>query len=824
MRYNWHNIHNLLTDGFTDQELRIFCYDAPGFGPAYDRLSADTETAQLIELLVRHAYQSQQLEALLEWAKTHHPAAYEEHQPYVYPGLGPEVSDAPYRGLQVFEEQHASFFFGREQWIERLLDKLRLMIRAQASGRDQPENRFLVIVGPSGSGKSSLARAGLVPALRRGDLPGSDDWPLCIFKPGQRPLESLAVTLSQLVNAQPDPAALLKLVAGLETDQRQLHLAAQLALTAAAASRYALLLVDQFEEIFTLCQDETRRRAFVANLLYASAVAGGRTVIVLTMRADFYGKCAAYPDLAARITEHQLLIGPMTEAELRQAIEGPAELVGLTFEGGLVDILLHEVQAEPGALPLLQHTLLELWERRQEFRLTFAAYHEIGGIQGAIAHRAESIYASFDPQQQAITRRTMLRLTQPGEGTEDTRRRAALTELLPAEGQVADVDAVVQALADARLLTTSKDEQNNEIVDVAHEALIRSWPRLRGWIDEDRDALRTHRRLTEAASEWEGNTRDESYLYRGARLATAEEWVKKHGKEMSNLECEFLEASLAERNRREQEAEEQRRRELQSAQQVAQAQASATRRLLWLVGLVSVLALIYPSVLIYRQVLRRLASGEMAHIDGGQALIGSQNVQVNLLDFEIERFEVTNRQYRLCVKAGACTEPRDMGAYKSHELADYPVVLVTAFQAAAYCHWLGRRLPFEAEWEWAAQGPEERPWPWGQEAPDTEHLNVIIEIDEETSLHTVFSHPLGATPNQQVFNLAGNVMEWTASLYLAYPADLDQTWDGKPENAPKELVVRGGSWRTDLQSARPTQRLNAAPSAVRQDLGFRCAR
>jgi hypothetical protein len=455
------------------------------------------------------------------------------------PGRGPgEVvyeGACPYRGLRVFEEAHAPFFFGREAVTEWLVNDLR-------------GSRFLAVVGPSGSGKSSLVRAGLVPALRRGGLPGSDGWPVCIFRPGLRPLESLAVTMIQLLGPSDDLTALSRLMDALVADQRQLHLTTCQILADAPADRRIALVVDQFEEIFTLCRDEEGRARFIDNLLYASAIEGGRAVAVLTMRADFYGRCAAYPDLAARITDHQMLVSPMIEEELRRAIERPAQLVGLEFEEGLVEILLRDVQAAPGALPLLQHALLELWERREGRRLSFAAYREIGGIQGAIAHRAESVYTGFDSAQQAITRRIMLRLTQPGECTEDTRRRATMAELLPAEGQAADVEAVVRELADARLLTTGEDERGNEIVDVAHEALIQGWPRLREWIEQDRAVLRVHRRLTEAAREWARHGRDGSYLYRGTRLAEVQRIASVS--DFSAQERAFIQASRKDRRRR----------------------------------------------------------------------------------------------------------------------------------------------------------------------------------------------------------------------------------------------------------------------------------
>jgi photosystem II stability/assembly factor-like uncharacterized protein/energy-coupling factor transporter ATP-binding protein EcfA2 len=466
----------------------------------------------------------------------------------VEPGPGPGQAiyegECPYRGLQFFDVEHAPFFFGREALTEWLLEEL------------HSDNHFLAIIGPSGSGKSSLARAGLVAALEQGEIEGSSKWPIVILRPGPDPLESLAIALSSYTSD------VLALVDQLGRDERRLHITTRVALRDVSPERRLVVLVDQFEEVFTLCHDEKLRQDLINNLLYASGVAGGQTLVLLTMRADFYSKCAAYPALAAALSDHQLLVGPMTEDELRSAIERPAQLAGCEFEPGLVDTLLRDVLDQPGGLPLLQHALLELWEGRQGRRLTFAAYREIGGVGGAIAHRADSIYAGFDVAQRAITRRVMLRLTQPGEGTEDTRRRAPLAELLPAEGGAAEVEKVIGELADARLLTTSKDERGDETVDVAHEALIQSWPRLRSWIDEDRAILRTHRRLAEAAMEWVRHDQDESYLYRGARLAQVEKI--KGDIAFSALESEFFQASIDAR-----QAERRARRRRRALQMVA---------------------------------------------------------------------------------------------------------------------------------------------------------------------------------------------------------------------------------------------------------------
>jgi len=456
----------------------------------------------------------------------------------IAPGAQEVVEAAcPFRGLEVFDEEHAPFFFGREALTQYLVEQLR-------------RDRFLAVIGPSGSGKSSVVRAGLLPQVRAGALAGSKDWPVVVLKPGPHPLETLAARLLPHMPPGADPlAARQTLLETLRQDERGLHNAVQVALAAAPDDRRLLLLVDQFEEVFTLCQGEDERAGFIANLLYASAIAGGQAVVALTLRADFYGKCAHYPALAGRL-ERNVLVGPLRAAELRRAVEGPAEVVGLNYEKGLVDTILEDLGDEPGALPLLQHTLWELWQRRRGQWLTFDAYREIGGVQGALAHRAEEVYAGFSQAEQGIARRVLLRLTQPGEGTDDTRRRAEKAELVPEPGGAAEIEGVVQQLAAARLLATTRDEESGEeMVDVAHEALIRGWPRLQGWIGEDRAGLLTHRRLTEAAEEWERNGKDRGYLYAGGRLAEVSEWAGQHTADLNPLEKDFIQRSTAARQR-----------------------------------------------------------------------------------------------------------------------------------------------------------------------------------------------------------------------------------------------------------------------------------
>jgi WD40 repeat protein/class 3 adenylate cyclase len=392
--------------------------------------------------------------------------------------LPPADVPCPYKGLVQFEAEDSDIFFGREELVSTLVARLE-------------ESAFLAVVGPSGSGKSSLVRAGVVPELERGEASVR----AAIIEPGEHPLQQLA-----------------------------------------RARDAELVVADQFEEVFTLCRDDEERLAFIDRLL-DTAEQGRRLIVVL--RADFYGHCASHGRLAAALEDHQALIGPMTEEELRRAIERPAEQAGLVLEPGLAEGILRDVVGEPGALPLLSHSLLETWRRRSDRMLTLLGYLQSGGVRGAIAKTAETVYReALTLEQKALARNIFLRLTELGEGTEDTRRRVRVGELTPRPERARDVEEVLRVLVEARLVTVGPGT-----VEVAHEALIRHWPTLRAWLDEDREARLVHRRLTEAAQEWETLGRDPGALYRGTRLAVATEWAEPHDDDLNELERVFLEAA-----------------------------------------------------------------------------------------------------------------------------------------------------------------------------------------------------------------------------------------------------------------------------------------
>ncbi|MFF4733487.1 helix-turn-helix domain-containing protein [Streptomyces mirabilis] len=411
-----------------------------------------------------------------------------------------ENAKPPYRGLARFEPGDADLFFGRDELTDRLVDLTR-------------SRRFTAVFGPSGSGKSSLLRAGLIPRLRA------------------------------LGQVSPQPAALRVLTPGehpLRTHEQRL--------TPKDGDGDTWLIVDQFEELYTLCHDPDERDQFIDRLLTATD-RGSRLRIVIAVRADFLGRCAEHPQLTAALQDGTVLAGPMSRDELRAAVVKPAQAAGLVVERALTARILDEVEGEPGALPLMSHALLETWNRRKGRALTIEAYEAAGGLHGAIARTAEDVYARLTPAQALHARRILLRLITPGEGTPDTRRPIQREEFDFSEPH--DTATVLERMVGARLITVDGDR-----VDLAHEALIAAWPRLHTWIDADRERLRVHRRLTEAAIIWDDLNRDSGALYRGIRLAVADEaFPDVHPQSgLTTVEAAFLTASREQRHREKQAA------------------------------------------------------------------------------------------------------------------------------------------------------------------------------------------------------------------------------------------------------------------------------
>jgi WD40 repeat protein len=530
----------------------------------------------------------------------------------------PAGAECPYPGLAAFGPQNASWFFGREEETAALVARL-------AGQLTRPG--LLMVLGPSGSGKSSLLRAGLLPAIAGGMLPvrGTQWWPLDLMTPGRRPLLELSTRVAAMAGipagaldadlradpariaaairqgllvhvrrlAEPsNPARRVPVIPGLGNAQQAGDEVPDLG----EAGPRLLLIVDQFEEVFTQCPDEEERRAFIHALLAAAglprpaeprppaAVAGPReapTLIVLGIRADFYARTAAYPELAPFLQDSQFLVGPMGETGLRAAIREPARAAGLTIDADLVEVLLADLgqhtrtvisrgpatvpdnglpvwsavggQAaasvgsyEAGRLALLSYALQQTWRNREGRRLTMAGYRATGGIDGAVARAADSVHNRLDAAGQAALQRVLLRLVTIGEDIPNTRRRVAVAELTDSEDSNRAIltSTVLADLIGARLVTA-----DGEAVEITHETLLTAWPRLQQWLAEDREALLIRRDLTDATRDWKQEGRDPSHLFRGTRLAVARDWAANHAGDLNADERAFLGASQHEQLR-----------------------------------------------------------------------------------------------------------------------------------------------------------------------------------------------------------------------------------------------------------------------------------
>lgn len=538
----------------------------------------------------------------------------------------------PYRGLEFFDEAHAEYFFGRNDLTDQLIDRLRT-------------GRFVAVVGASGSGKSSLVRAGLIHELRQGHkFSGSDRWEIKVITPTERPMKSLAAAFVDPQATGLDRAEQLRRAeeflkeggSGLAQLAQAAAIARQQTLGHNHSSPRLVLVIDQFEEVFTLCPSDSKaeqeRHRFFNCLMGALREAGEVFSIVIVLRADFFGKCSLYNGLAQQIEENLVTVTPLNYEQIKATIVRPAQKVGLVCEPNLVYTMLLDVVGAPGELPLLQYTLTELWQQRQEgtngepSRLTLDAYTQLGGIRGTLQKRATEIFYSLTPDEQRVAQRIFLALTQLGEGTEDTRRRILKSELISPSLPVELIDRVLEKLVTAKLVVTNRiyasvssagapsciitrlqpsktttnvsttlrlaqkiydqamlacnpldlDERASdyylsefstttshrwqaldtlsahtlvqETIDVAHEALIRNWPLLRTWLDENREMLRRQRRLEQAAREWDqaGQPTEADYLLKGSRLLDAEDYLKNYSEELSALAQQYITLSQEE--------------------------------------------------------------------------------------------------------------------------------------------------------------------------------------------------------------------------------------------------------------------------------------
>src|ERR671937_1284729 len=429
-------------------------------------------------------------------------------------------TENPYKGLRAFGESDAEHFFGREALVAQLVGAV-------------AEQRLVAVVGPSGIGKSSVVKAGLVPALRNGALPGSERWLVADLFPGAYPFEDLAAALLRVAVERPDD-----LVEELARDELGIRRVAKRILPAGSE---LVLVVDQFEELFTLTSDEDVRRRFLDGLTALAADPRAPVRVVVTLRADFLDHPLRYPKFGELLGAGLVTVPAPSEDELAEAIERPAAAVGVRFEPGLVSQIVGDVHNQPGALPLLQYALTELFAARTSDLLALEGYRATGGVVGALGRRAEGLYARLDTPAPRACRPVFLRLVSVDPTGQDTRRRVRRRELRGLELEPEVLDAILGRYGEHRLLSFDRDPvTRTPTVEVAHEAILGKWNRLRTWIDERREDLLLHRRLVEAVAEWEDAGRDPEYLPREGRLAQFEAWAEATDLALTTGEREFL--------------------------------------------------------------------------------------------------------------------------------------------------------------------------------------------------------------------------------------------------------------------------------------------
>lgn len=707
----------------------------------------------------------------------------------------PEVAEivladepAPYCGLSPFEDP--DFFFGREQEIENL----------QARLEKAP---FIAVVGASGSGKSSLVRAGLLPVLRK------QSWRSLIMSPGSRPVRTLADLIATF---HPEERRLE------ETDKLEERFLSRPDGLQTALSSYLtgrdkklLLFIDQFEELFTQQVSRKEQKAFIDNLV---ACGSGRVNIVLTLRSDFITPCLEFPNLAKLLETNQLFLGPLDEQGLRAIIEQPAAKRGAKFAEGLVERLLEEMKGQPaGTLPLLQMALQQLWEKRKGEWLTHKAYDDTGRVAGAIQTRAEKIYSGLNETQQSLARKLFIRLTTSDSSqTAHTRRRIPLSELDLVGTTPADWQPILLAFSasDARLITL-----DSESVIATHEALFGQWEQLKKWLERAKTWRPLLFKLNQDTQTWEVANQDPSYLYAGAKLQQMQNVIPND--ELTLAQKTFIKASIDHQN-----------------QQTTVAKHNSQTRRALTIALTAMLALI-PLFLGYLLLLKFMAiqATELVHFpDAPVVRLSSREIwpppEATIITrsvsaFYLEKYEVSYYQYNLCQRAFVCD------SLNMPEDKNLPVVNVTLAQANTYCQWIGRRLPTELEWATAAYGPDNRHYPWGDSPKPTSDNHIFNLNDNSTGSITVKGLDTYSSTEEDLVNMAGNVWEWTTSISIERKLYEPDVWQPDSQFESDTLViVRGGGWKEDYYQNEKDEitfleRMGLLPAFSQDDIGFRCA-
>jgi formylglycine-generating enzyme required for sulfatase activity len=782
----------------------------------------------------------------------------------------------PYKGLQAFRADDEADFFGRDTLIEELVVKL---------GNGVKPPRLLVVLGASGSGKSSVVMAGLLPRLQKGAIKGSENWLyLNPIVPGNNPIEGLTIVLARLMKDKSQTAIREDLM---NHNKRGLH-----ALTRELSDKPVVLYIDQFEELFTLVNDEAERRQVIDLLSTAITGPNGILTVILSMRADFYDRPMQYAEFGGLIESHHVAVKLMSLADLYDVVQKPAQQAGLIFDEGLVTEMVFTVREEVAALPLLQFTLDQLFEKRDGRTLTLQAYEEMGGVQGALAQHAEATFDNLPSEQhKTLARALFLRLIEAGATEQDTtRRRATGSELTLTDATATRIlQETANAFVDARLLVT--DQSGDErTMEVSHEALIREWKRLGTWLHEAREDLRLQKTLPTTVAEWLRRNHPEAMLYHGTVLQEAQSWAERNI--ASRDETLFLHESAkaeAERKRIEEWTKRRMRQlgfslmgvivvallgllvfvgqnttrlqseaatlQFQALHNQVQADWIATRASGMGVGGFPPSGLTQtPAVAFFATATMQAAQVQwtpteqvfdnvaMVLVPAGCFWMGSLTTDnehpVHEVCFDapfwIDRYEVTNEQFaQFDGKAERESEYCDLNLdniITTDERAtctELPRSSVAWVEARDYCQVSrGVRLPTEAEWEYAARGPNSLVYPWGN---TFEGDNVVYHANSSV-LPDIVGSRQGGVSWVGAYDMSGNVWEWTNTIYdnaqftreFPYPYATD---DGREDNKTDVYfirVMRGGSFQVGEFGLRSAYRYPSG--SIEHINGFRCAR
>ncbi len=506
----------------------------------------------------------------------------------------------PYKGLQAFQETDNGHFFGRETLTAQLLQRM---------GESGTFSRFLAVVGPSGSGKSSVVKAGLIPALRQGRLNGSENWYIADIRPGSKPFEELEILLLRIAINPPE-----SLLHQLSENERGLLRAVRRALP---PDGQLMLIIDQFEELFTLVNDVEERNQFLDSLYTAVTDPQSPLHLIITLRADYYDQPLLHPRFSQLLSARTQVVIPLTPAEIERAIINPARQVGITLEPGLAAAIIADVSGRPSILPLLQYALTEMFEQHDGRIITLQDYHKIGGVLGALARRADEVYSGLDPSGKEAARQVFMRLVSLDGEAENTRRRVMREELMGiSEGKTA-IQNVLEVLGQARLISFDyHPETRRPTVEIAHEAILNEWSQLRTWLDVGLTDIRMQRILSNATLDWNQSGQDPSFLLRGSRLDQFAAWADESKISLVPDEREFLNASI-EHRRHQQDAELKRQ-----ANEVRLEKRSRTvLRVLAAVFLVATLISVALAGIAFNQSSAASANAATATVAQGQAII-----------------------------------------------------------------------------------------------------------------------------------------------------------------------------------------------------------